>query len=173
MNWDRYTPNHSHLIHGAALTDKEILLVEDSATDVELTLAALGDLADRVFVASDGAEALDYSFATETHALKVIFLDLHLPQVSGLEVLQRLKSHDRTKAIPVVVLTSSEDERQIAEAYERGANSYIVEPVKFKDFTKAIRELGHYWTSLNVKARRTGADIKEAKRNGSATDGIE
>ncbi len=152
-------------------TQAEILLVEDSANDAELALAALGDLAQKVFVASDGEEALDYAFAPQTHALKVIFLDLHLPQMSGLEVLRRLKSDDRTKAIPVVMLTSSEDEKDIREAYERGANSYIVKPVKSEDSAKAIRKLAHYWTSLNVKARRTGADIKEAKRDGSATDG--
>ena len=133
----------------------EILLVEDSANDVELTLAALGDLANKVLVASDGAEALDYAFAPETHALNVIFLDLHLPQVSGLEVLRRLKSDDRTKAIPVVVLTSSEDEQDIREAYERGANSYIVKPVKFEDFVKALVKTGHYWTALNRTVPRT------------------
>ena len=152
-------------------TQAEILLVEDSASDAELALAALGDLAEKVFVASEGAEALDYAFAPETRALKVIFLDLHLPQMSGLEVLRRLKSDDRTKAIPVVMLTSSEDEQDIREAYERGANSYIVKPVKSEDSAKAIRKLAHYWTSLNVKARRTGAGIKEVNLNGSATDG--
>ena len=131
-------------------TQAEILLVQDSASDAELALAALGDLAEKVFVASDGAEALDYAFAPETHALKVILLDLHPPQMSGLEVLRRLKSDDRTKAIPVVMLTSSEDEQDIREAYGRGANSYIVKPVKSEDSAKAIRELAHYWTSLNV-----------------------
>ena len=136
-------------------TAAEILLVEDSADDVELALAALGDLAQKVFVASDGEEALDYAFAPETHALKVILLDLHLPQMSGLEVLRRLKSDDRTKAIPVVVLTSSEDEQDIREAYERGANSYVVKPVKFDDFVKALVKMGHYWTALNRTVPRT------------------
>ena len=153
----------------------EILLVEDSANDVELTLAALGDLANKVFVASDGAEALDYVFAPETHALKVIFLDLHLPQISGLEVLRRLKSDDRTKATPVVVLTSSEDEQNIREAYGRGANSYVVKPVKFDDFVKTLVETGRYWTALNRTVPRTalqqGKEINEAKRIADATDG--
>ena len=133
----------------------EILLVEDGANDVELGLAALGDLGEKVFLASDGEEALDYAFAPETHALNVIFLDLHVPQVSGLEVLRRLKSDDRTRAIPVVVLTSSEDEQDIREAYRRGANSYVVKPLKFDDFVKALVKTGHYWTALNRTVPRT------------------
>lgn len=156
-------------------TQAEILLVEDSANDVELTLAALGDLAKKVFVASDGAEALDYAFAPETHALKVIFLDLHLPKMSGLEVLRRLKSNDRTKAIPIVVLASSDDEENIREAYKQGANSYVVKPVKFDDFVKALVKTGHYWTALNRTVPRTrlqqGKEINEAKRIADATDG--
>lgn len=156
-------------------TQAEILLVEDSANDVELTLAALGGLANKVFVASDGAEALDYAFAPETQALKVIFLDLHLPKMSGLEVLRRLKSDDRTKAIPVVVLTSSENQQNIREAYERGANSYVAKPVKFDDFVKALVKTGHYWTALNRTVPRIrlqqGKEINEAKRIADATDG--
>ena len=158
------------------MTDKEILLVEDSADDVELTLAALGDRSKNVFVASDGYEALDYAFAPEAHALKVIFLDLHLPRMSGLEVLRRLKSDDRTKAIPVVVLTSSEDEPDIRKAYERGANGYVVKPLKFEDFVKALVNTGHYWTALNRTVPRTslqqGKGINEAKRIANTTDGI-
>lgn len=149
-------------------TKKEILLVEDNANDVELTLAALGDLAQKVFVASDGAEALDYVFAPETHALKVILLDLHLPRMAGLDVLRRLKSDDRTTAIPVVVLTSSVDEQDIREAYQRGANSYVVKPVKFEDFVKALVKMGHYWTAVNRTVPRTS--LQQGQRI-KATDG--
>ena len=156
-------------------TAAEILLVEDSANDVELALVALADLAQKVFVASDGAEALNYAFAPKTPALQVILLDLHLPHMSGLEVLRRLKSDDRTKAIPVVMLTSSDAEQDIREAYRRGVNSYVVKPLKFDDFVKALAKMGHYWAALNRTAPRTslqqGKETNEAKRIANATDG--
>ena len=136
----------------------EILLVEDNPADVELTLRALTkhNLANKVLVVSDGAEALDYLFATGTYAgramnqrPRVIFLDLKLPKVSGLDVLRRVKSDERTKPIPVVVLTSSNEERDVIMSYELGGNSYVVKPVDFEQFSQAIQELGLYWLVVN------------------------
>jgi two-component system response regulator len=136
----------------------EILLVEDSPRDVELTLRALKkrNLANRVHVARDGAEALDYVFARgayvdrdRNHTPKVVLLDLKLPKVSGLEVLKALKSHEESKGIPVVVLTSSQEEMDMVESYRLGANSYIVKPVDFDKFAEAIGEIGLYWLVVN------------------------
>ncbi|HVH68610.1 MAG TPA: response regulator [Gemmatimonadales bacterium] len=136
----------------------EILLVEDNANDVELTLRALKarNLANQVFVARDGAEALAFFFGEEGHPLKefgvtprVILLDLKLPKVDGLEVLKRLKGDHRTRSLPVVVLTSSKEEPDIAAAYRLGANSYIVKPVDFESFARAVSEVGLYWLLLN------------------------
>ncbi len=136
----------------------EILLVEDNPTDVELTLRALKkhNLANKVHVVRDGAEALDFIFATGTYKgaevdkkPKVILLDLKLPKVDGLEVLRKIKSDERTKDIPVVVLTSSKEEKDRVESYRLGVNSYIVKPVGFNQFTKAVSELGLYWLLLN------------------------
>ncbi len=136
----------------------EILLVEDNPNDVELTLRALKkhNLANRVHVAKDGAEALDFIFATGAysrrdidHRPKVVLLDLKLPKVDGLEVLARIKSDERTRAIPVVVLTSSREEKDIVESYRMGVNSYIVKPVDFEKFVQAVSELGLYWLLLN------------------------
>jgi two-component system response regulator len=136
----------------------EILLVEDNPNDVELTLHALkeNNLTNRIEVVRDGAEALDFIFATGAYAdrsleqsPKVILLDLKLPKVDGLEVLKRLKSDPRTRAIPVVVLTSSREERDIVESYQLGVNSYIVKPVDFEQFSEAVRNLGLYWLLLN------------------------
>lgn len=136
----------------------EILLVEDNPNDVELTLHALkeNNLTNRIEVVRDGAEALDFIFATGAYAHrsleqspKVILLDLKLPKVDGIEVLKRLKSNPRTRAIPVVVLTSSRAERDIVESYQLGVNSYIVKPVDFEQFTEAVRNLGLSWLLLN------------------------
>lgn len=135
----------------------DILLVEDHASGVELTLHALAEqhLANRVQVVRDGAEALDFLFGSgesaDRHAgaPKVVLLDLHLPKVDGLEVLRRLKSDPRTRTIPVVVLTSSREERDIIESYRLGVNSYIVKPVDFDQFTKAMQQVGFYWLLLN------------------------
>ena len=136
----------------------EILLVEDNPSDMELTLHSLSgsDLSDRIEVVRDGAEALDFVFCTGEYAHrsiengpKVILLDLKLPKIGGLEVLQRIKSDPRTHAIPVVVLTSSREERDIVESYQLGVNSYIVKPVDFDQFTEAVRRLGFYWRQLN------------------------
>lgn len=136
----------------------EILLVEDNPNDVELTLRALKrqNLANKVFVVRDGAEALEFLFATGAYAgrsvkniPRVVFLDLKLPKVDGLEVLRRVKSDDRTRAIPVVVLTSSREERDVVESYQLGVNSYIVKPVDFEKFIQAVSDLGLYWVLLN------------------------
>lgn len=136
----------------------EILLVEDNANDAELALYALRKhhIANHVEIVRDGAEALDYVFCTGayTHRRiedvpKVILLDLKLPKVDGLEVLLRIKSDPHTRLIPVVVLTSSQEERDIVESYKLGVNSYIVKPVDFEQFVEAVRQLGLYWVLLN------------------------
>lgn len=130
----------------------EILLVEDNAHDAELTLRALKqrNLANRVHVCRDGAEAMDFFDDASAGATpKVILLDLKLPKVDGLEVLQRLKSSARTRTIPVVVLTSSREEPDIEKAYALGANSYIVKPVDFEAFARAVSDVGLYWLLLN------------------------
>ncbi len=136
----------------------DILLVEDNPNDLELALRALKKrhLANKVVVARDGAEALDFIFGTGAHAdrevtdrPKVVLLDLKLPKVDGLEVLRRIKSDERTKVIPVVVLTSSQEERDIVESYELGVNSYMVKPVDFDQFIDSVSELGLYWLLCN------------------------
>jgi len=140
--------------------DVEILLVEDNPQDAELTLRALKkhNLANKLHVAKDGEEALDFIFGTGPFAgvtpncLKVILLDLKLPKVGGLEVLQKLKGDDRTKNIPVVVLTSSHEDRDIEEAYKLGVNSYVVKPVEFDAFAKSVADLGLYWMLMNKPA---------------------
>lgn len=136
----------------------EILLVEDSPEDLELTCRALknANLGNHLQIARDGAEALDYLFCEGEHAgrqieaaPKLILLDLKLPKVDGLEVLQRIKSDERTRRIPVVVLTSSKEQRDIVESYALGVNSYIVKPVNFEGFAHAVQKLGVYWLLLN------------------------
>ncbi len=136
----------------------EILLVEDNPHDVELTLHALREshVTNPVHVVRDGAEALEFIFCTGAYASrnmnntpKVILLDLKLPKVDGLEVLRRVKSDPRTAKIPVVVLTSSREERDVVESYQLGVNSYIVKPVDFEQFTAAVRQVGLYWVLLN------------------------
>jgi two-component system, response regulator len=136
----------------------EILLVEDNPDDLELTLRALNkhNLANRVQVARDGAEALTSIFGdiSDKGALrltmpKLILLDLRLPKVDGMEVLSKLKSDERTKLIPVVVLTSSNEESDIVRSYKLGANSYIVKPVDFEKFMASVSELGAYWLLMN------------------------
>ncbi|OLC38176.1 MAG: two-component system response regulator [Candidatus Rokubacteria bacterium 13_1_40CM_4_69_5] len=140
----------------------EILLVEDDSADAELTLRAFKarNFANQVFVARDGAEALDFFFGDGSHPLrdigvvpKVVLLDLKLPKVDGLEVLRRLRADDRTRSIPVVILTASREEPDIAAAYRLGANSYIVKPVDFEAFARAVSEVGLYWLLLNEPPR--------------------
>lgn len=134
----------------------EILLVEDNMNDAELSLYALKKfkIANSVYHARDGAEALEYLFGasqTETqHQIpRLILLDLKLPKVDGLEVLRTLKSNPQTQSVPVVVLTSSREERDIIESYHLGVNSYIVKPIDFEQFTEAVRSVGLYWLILN------------------------
>ena len=133
----------------------EVLLVEDSPEDAALTLRALkkNNLINRIHVAIDGAEALDYIFGADNSPClcvpRVIFLDLHLPKINGIEVLRKLKSDERTRSIPIVVLTSSREDQDISECYSLGVNSYIVKPVQFENFTRSVAELGLYWMLLN------------------------
>lgn len=136
----------------------EILLVEDNLRDVELTLHALQEhhLTNSITVIRDGAEALDFMFGTGqyagrnvSHRPKVILLDLKLPKVDGHEVLRQLKADERSQMVPVVVLTSSKEERDIVESYKLGVNSYIVKPVDFEQFSESMRQLGMYWMLLN------------------------
>ncbi len=136
----------------------EILLVEDNPTDAELAMRALKkhNLANKLAWVKDGAEALDFLFATGAYTgrkvengPKVILLDLRLPKVDGMEVLRRVKSDTRTHAIPVVVLTSSKEDRDVAESYQLGVNSYISKPVEFDEFAKTVAELGLYWLLVN------------------------
>ena len=140
----------------------DALLVEDNAADVEMTLRALqrADLVSHVATVADGAEALDFVHGTGPHAqradarpLKVIFLDLKLPKVSGLEVLEQLKSDPRTREIPVVILTSSAEEPDIKASYRLGANSYLVKPVDFEKFVESVSHAGLYWLLLNRPPR--------------------
>ena len=137
---------------------QDILLVEDNPNDIELTQRALKkqNLANRLVIVQDGAEALDLLFARGRYegrkiedTPRVVLLDLKLPKVDGIEVLKALRGDDRTKKIPIVVLTSSSDERDVVETYKLGVNSYIVKPVNFEKFAEVIRELGYYWLLLN------------------------
>jgi CheY-like chemotaxis protein len=136
----------------------EILLIEDNHHEAELTIRSLKKhhLANKLKHIDDGAEALDFIFSRGAFSdkgissnPKLILLDLKLPKVNGLEILQQLKADERTKMIPVVVLTSSQEERDVVESYSLGVNSYIVKPVNFESFGKAIAELGFYWLILN------------------------
>lgn len=135
-----------------------ILLVEDNSIDEELTLRSLrrNKIANEVVVARDGAAALDYLFARGAHAGRdqaelpqIVLLDLNLPKVGGLDVLRAIRSNERTKLLPVVILTSSKEDQDLVEGYELGANSYIVKPVDFTQFAEAVRQLGIYWLVLN------------------------
>ncbi len=146
---------------------KTILLVEDNPDDVELTLRALKqyNIKNEINVVRDGAEALDYLFATGAYADRdttampaVVILDLKLPKVDGLEVLQRMRADERTKLVPVVVLTSSKEEQDMVNSYKFGANSYVRKPVDFTRFVEAARQLGLYWLVINEpspKIKRT------------------
>ena len=140
----------------------EIVLIEDNPHDAELALRALKtyNLANELIWLKDGVEALDFIFAQGQYAdrsiedvPKVVLLDLKLPRINGLEVLEKVKSDVRTKGIPVVVLTSSSEERDIVTSYNLGVNSYILKPVDFDKFINAIREIGFYWLLLNKPAQ--------------------
>lgn len=140
------------------MNGKTILLVEDNPDDVALTLRAFqkNNITNEISVAADGAEALDYLFGTGRHAGRdtsvmpqLVLLDLKLPKLDGLEVLRRLRADERTKLLPVVILTSSKEERDLVESYRLGANSYVRKPVDFMEFIAAARQLGLYWLLLN------------------------
>ena len=139
-------------------TGIDILLVEDNPRDVEMTLRALRkqNLANNVHVVYDGAEALDFIFARgayahrdPNHVPKVVLLDLKLPKVSGLEVLKAIKGNEQARTIPVVILTSSQEEKDMVESYKLGANSFIVKPVDFDKFVESVGQLGLYWMLIN------------------------
>ena len=135
----------------------EILLVEDNPDDVELTMRAFrkSNIVNEIIVARDGVEALDYLFSSGTHIGRpptlpqVVLLDLKMPRVDGLHVLERIRAHPRTRLLPVVILTSSIEEQDLLNTYSRGANSYIRKPVDFQEFVEAVRQLGLYWLLLN------------------------
>ena len=136
---------------------KRILLAEDNENDIELTLSALagGNLANRVDVVRDGEEVLDYLYCREAYATRrtgdpvVVLLDLKMPKMDGLEVLERIKKDERKKQLPVVMVTSSRQERDLVESYRRGANAYVVKPVGLEEFFTAIRQIGIFWAVIN------------------------
>ena len=139
--------------------ETEILLVEDNPSDLELALRVFKKhrIANRIEVARDGVEALDFLFGEGAHAARgtvviprVILLDLKLPKIGGIEVLRRIKSDPRTRAIPIVVLTSSREEKDLLESYQLGVNSYIVKPVDFDQFSECLRDIGMYWLLSNT-----------------------
>lgn len=141
----------------------EILLVEDNPKDVELTLYTLKEnhITNLVLVAKDGEEALDFIFCRRKHASrsltnhpKVVLLDLKLPKVDGIEVLKEVKSNPETKSIPIVILTSSREEKDLIETYKLGVNSYIVKPIDFDQFVQAVKDIGLYWLLHNTVIHR-------------------
>ena len=146
-----------------------VLLVEDDRDDEELTLRGLGGtrLNNPVEVARDGQEAVDYLFGTEEHAAKrvpaVVLLDLKLPRVGGLEVLRRIRAEERTRRVPVVILTSSNEDRDLIDGYDAGANSYVCKPIQFEEFANAIKQLGVYWLIINQQAPPAGDDTRADK----------
>jgi len=143
------------------MSEKVILLVEDHPDDEELTMRALGknNIFNKVVVARDGVQALEYLFGTGAHSGRdlsvmpqLILLDLKLPKIDGLEVLRRLRADERTRFLPIVILTSSKEEQDLLKSYKLGANSYVRKPVDFVEFTRAIQQLGLYWLILNESA---------------------
>lgn len=129
----------------------EVLLVEDNPDDAELTIRTLKkhNLANNLLHVEDGQEALDFLFDDKNRMPKLILLDLKMPRVDGIEVLRKIKSDDQRKMVPVVVLTSSKEERDIVESYKLGVNAYIVKPVNFEQFVNAVTDLGLFWLILN------------------------
>lgn len=140
-----------------AFEEVEILLVEDSPNDAELTMRALkkGGLANKLLWVKDGEEALDYLFRRGTYAVRdlstprLVLLDLKMPRVDGIEVLRVVKADERTRRIPVVVMTSSQEERDLAQTYELGVNSYVVKPVDFNAVAEIVCRAGYYWLAIN------------------------
>jgi two-component system response regulator len=144
-----------------AIVNETILLVEDNPDDVELTMRAFrkNNIANNVVVARDGVEALDYLFCEGEHAgrdikdtPRLILLDLKLPKVDGLQVLEQLRASEHTKLVPVVILTSSKEEQDLVSGYRSGANSYVRKPVDFNRFVEAVRQIGLYWLLINESA---------------------
>jgi len=144
------------------LNEVEVLLVEDSPHDAELTLRALkkNNLANKLFHVKDGAEAIEFLFSQGAfkdrkidRSPKIVLLDLKLPKVDGIEVLRRIKTDARTKLIPVVVMTSSREDRDLNDCYQLGANGYVVKPVEFENFARAVSQLGLYWLLVNETPR--------------------
>jgi two-component system response regulator len=133
----------------------DMLLVEDSAADAQLTLHALRNtrIANRIRVVRDGAEALEYLFSAGVEIPKLVLLDLKLPRVDGVDVLRAMRRNPRTRTMPVVILTSSQEERDIAQAYALGVNSYVVKPLDFEQFTSTVRQVALYWVLLNQQAQ--------------------
>jgi two-component system, response regulator len=140
------------------MKEQTILLVEDNATDEGLTLRSLkkSNILNRVFVARDGPEALDYVFARgsfagrdATEEPQIVLLDLNLPKIGGLDVLRAIRADENTKLLPVVILTSSKEDKDLLAGYSSGANSYVVKPVDFTQFAEAIRQLGLFWLLIN------------------------
>ncbi len=148
---------------------KRILLAEDNPKDVELTLTALDEynLANEVVVVNDGAEALDYLYRRGKFAMRadndpaVVLLDLKMPKVDGLEVLRTIKKDDKLKTIPLVILTSSREEKDLVESYKLGVNAYVVKPVNFQQFIEAVKELGAFWAVINEPPP---GSVRKAKR---------
>lgn len=147
------------------MSEPTILLVEDNETDEELTLLALKQsrVLNKVVVVRDGREALDYLFGVGAYSGRdvadlphVVLLDLNLPKVGGLDVLKQIRADERTKLLPVVILTSSKQDRDLLAGYERGANSYVVKPVDFKQFSESVSQLGLYWLVHNLRAPSHG-----------------
>jgi CheY-like chemotaxis protein len=138
-------------------TNKRILLVEDDPNDIELTLNTIGEynLANNIDVTRDGVEALDYIYKRGAFASRsgdnpvLILLDLKMPRMDGVEVLRKLKSDEKTRIVPVVILTSSREDRDLAECYKIGVNAYVVKPVHFSEFMEAVRQLGVFWLLIN------------------------
>jgi CheY-like chemotaxis protein len=153
------------------LSQRVVLLVEDNADDELMTLRAFrkSGLHNPVVVVRDGAEALDYLFVQGRHANRdpsirpqVVLLDLHLPRIDGLEVLRRIRANEQTRMLPVVVLTSSKEERDLVESYELGVNSFVHKPVDVTAFFEAVRQLGMYWLVLNELPSAAAAPRKTA-----------
>jgi two-component system response regulator len=144
------------------MNEVEVLLVEDNPSDAELTMRALKkhNLANKLYHVKNGAEAIDFLFSQGAYTdrrvengPKVVLLDLKLPKVDGIEVLRKIKSDDRTRLIPVVVMTSSREDRDLKECYKLGVNGYVVKPVEFDDFARAVSQLGLYWLLINETPR--------------------
>ncbi len=151
--------------------EKMILLVEDNPNDEELTLRALrkANIANQVAIARDGQEALDFLFATGKYAGReptmpaVVLLDLKLPKLDGIDVLQRIRADPRTKLIPVVVLTSSSEDEDMVRSYQSGANSYVRKPIEFSAFANAVTQLGMYWVLINQTPPRRGCSRRAGR----------